>query len=232
MFKTLITDGIETDYIINEDCEVINLRTNRKISVYPIDDNHRYARVRLFVNGKWYQKGIHRVLMETFRPIENSVELEVNHIDGNRANNSLSNLEWVTPSENVKHAFKLGLRGSLKGENNPRSIWTQEQVIQICELLCAGKSEHNISELFNISPTLIHNIRSHTAWTEISSKYVFPEKKGNTRITEEDAINICEMIKNGESNETIAFLFGLKPSYIKDFRNKRTWKQVTGRYDF
>lgn len=232
MYKTLITDSIETDYLINEDCEIIHKTTNRKINVYPIDKHHRYARVRLFICGKWYQRYAHRVLMETFCPVENSKELQINHIDGNRANNSLSNLEWVTSSENIKHAFRTGLMVPKKGENNPRNVLKEEQVVQICEMLCKKVPQQRIAEIFGVSDSLIHNIRRGIAWVHISSRYKFPTKMGNTRITEEDAIQICEMIKNGVPKEEIASLFGVKVSYIKDFKQKRTWRYITEKYDF
>lgn len=48
---------------------------------------------------------VHRLVMMAFNPIDNMENLEVNHIDGNKANNKLSNLEWCTTSENQKHAF-------------------------------------------------------------------------------------------------------------------------------
>jgi hypothetical protein len=46
----------------------------------------------------------------TFKPITNPSELEVNHIDGNKLNNSLENLEWVTKQENLSHAWDNNLR--------------------------------------------------------------------------------------------------------------------------
>jgi hypothetical protein len=78
-----------------------------------------YFRIRL--NGKKYS--IHRLIAETFIPNPDN-KPEVNHKDGNKLNNHISNLEWVTHSENTKHAFKMGLidKSSIlnrKGKNNP-----------------------------------------------------------------------------------------------------------------
>jgi len=68
-----------------------------------------YVRVELWESGKGKKYLLHRLLAESFIPnTENKPQ--INHIDGNKLNNSLSNLEWTTQSENQKHAYKLGLQ--------------------------------------------------------------------------------------------------------------------------
>lgn len=68
-----------------------------------------YLQVVLNKKGDKSYKKVHRLVAENF--IENPLnKREVNHIDGNKHNNNLSNLEWVTSSENQIHAYKLGLQ--------------------------------------------------------------------------------------------------------------------------
>ena len=75
----------------------------------PMDDRG-YLRVNLYKNGKLYRKSIHRQVLLTFMPSDDPEnKWQVNHKDGNKKNNRLSNLEWCTPSENTKHAIKTGL---------------------------------------------------------------------------------------------------------------------------
>lgn len=72
-------------------------------------------RVRLCVNNQKYTRSVHRMVAEAF--ISNPENKpEVNHIDGDRCNNQLSNLEWVTKEENTNHAVATGLI------NNPYGI--------------------------------------------------------------------------------------------------------------
>ena len=59
-------------------------------------------------NGR-KSKIVHRLVAETFIPNVNGLR-EVNHIDGNKQNNRVENLEWCTRSQNLKHAYKLGLK--------------------------------------------------------------------------------------------------------------------------
>jgi len=72
-------------------------------------DKQGYMTIRLSYFGKDKTYKTHRLVAKTFIPnIEN--KLEINHIDGNKANNIVSNLEWTTRSENQKHAYKYGLQ--------------------------------------------------------------------------------------------------------------------------
>ena len=79
-----------------------------------------YDKVVLALNGKHRCKNVHRLVAENFIPNPNNLE-DVNHIDGNKRNNQVSNLEWVSRSDNVLHSiYTLG--------NNPRD-WTKTPVI-------------------------------------------------------------------------------------------------------
>lgn len=71
---------------------------------------NNYYRVRLITyDGKVENKGLHRIIMITFNYINGCENLQVNHIDGNKHNNKLSNLEWVTCKDNIRHAYTHGL---------------------------------------------------------------------------------------------------------------------------
>ena len=75
----------------------------------PQEDKDGYFRIALSKDGKKRRFFIHRLVMMSF--VDNSLNLPVvNHIDGNKQNNKLNNLEWVTRSENDLHAFRIGLR--------------------------------------------------------------------------------------------------------------------------
>ncbi len=85
-------------------------------SVYALDgaeisvrvDRGSYKTVRLYRNGKSHTCFVHRLKAEAFIPkLEGNNEL--NHLDGNKLNNSLSNYEWTTHAGNIKHAHSLGL---------------------------------------------------------------------------------------------------------------------------
>ena len=94
------------DYKVSEDGRVFSFRLNREISQQQV---RGYTTVTLYSKGKYRKTTyIHRLLAKAFL-LNPENKPEVNHIDGNRGNNFLSNLEWVTHSENMKHAWNTGL---------------------------------------------------------------------------------------------------------------------------
>lgn len=104
--------GFEDRYLISHNGEVYSKKSKRLLK--PLENKKGYLSIELWANYKRTVKKIHRLVAETF--IDNPLEKkEINHIDGNKQNNHVSNLEWCSRSENVKHAYTAGLRISRKG---------------------------------------------------------------------------------------------------------------------
>jgi len=89
-----------------------------------------YLKIRLLGNGKDITTRVHRLVAEAF--IENPDNKEtVNHIDGNKENNSVENLEWSDRHEQLYHAYNLGLKKPMQGCKNAHAKLTEEQVREI-----------------------------------------------------------------------------------------------------
>lgn len=124
--------GYEGLYEVSNTGKVRNNKT--KINKSIILDTKGYVRVVLYRNGKPIFKRVHRLVAKAF--IANHLnKLQVNHIDGNKNNNYVSNLEWVTNQENMTHAIKNGLfdkqRNNNKGSKNNSAKLTEKQVLEI-----------------------------------------------------------------------------------------------------
>lgn len=107
------TNQTYPDYLVYEDGRVFNFKTGRFLNGTVGNSGYHQYRLKN-INNKYTTIGIHRLLLSTFKPIKNLNELVVNHIDGDKSNNSLSNLEWCTYKENQTHAGKLGLTEKCK----------------------------------------------------------------------------------------------------------------------
>lgn len=103
----------------------------------PRPNNKGYLVVHLYNEYGMCDKLVHRIVAETFIPnIENKPE--VNHIDGNKNNNSVDNLEWVTHTENVQNAIKRGTAyQNLSGNINPR-----------CKKICQYNLDGNLIKIW------------------------------------------------------------------------------------
>lgn len=113
----------------------------------PVNNGYGYKKVSLWVYGVFKQKYIHRLVAETFLGLVGS--LQVNHKDGDKSNNCLTNLEVVTAKQNTAHALKNGLR-----TRNIKTL-TQIEKTTIKNLLSAGISTAVIANKFGRSQRCI-----------------------------------------------------------------------------
>lgn len=91
------------NYQISTKGDVKNIRTGKILK--PISTKNGYLRVSL--DGKLCR--VHRLVADAFL-IKKDSDTQINHIDGNKKNNNVDNLEWCTPSQNIKHAQNAGLK--------------------------------------------------------------------------------------------------------------------------
>lgn len=119
--------------------------------------------------GKYKTMLVHRLVAATF--LGENPDLQVNHKDGNKLNNKVENLEWVTRSENMQHALASGLSQCV-GENHHRAKLTESDVEAICKLLLESDLEHSeIAQRFNVSRQTITNITTKHRWVRVSDRY-------------------------------------------------------------
>lgn len=137
---------------------------------------------------------LHRLVLIAFNDICNREKYQVNHINGNKQQNYLWNLEWVTRRENIIHSYTTGLH--LSGENSVLSKITEETAKTICELLQYNKyTNKEIAEMTNSTVSIVSDIKKGKNWKHISKNYTFISRPGKL-FTDEQIHNLCKYFQD------------------------------------
>lgn len=163
--------GYEGLYFVNEFGEIYSYPKKTRKGVRKMlahKNKNGYLSIDLCKNGNIKKYSLHRIIALAFLDnIENKEQ--VNHINGNKHDNRIENLEWSTRSENQKHSIETGLR-SAKGEKNSQSKLTEIQVLNIFN---DKRTYNQISKDFKISISTISDIKRGHTWNHITKlKYV------------------------------------------------------------
>ena len=144
-------EGFEGLYKVSNEGVLVSLprRHARGRVVKRVRINTGYEMYTLYKDGKAHNELVHRLSAKHFIPNPDSKPF-VNHIDGNKSNNNIENLEWVTRQENVEHAVRTGLLNT-KGENHPLSKLTDQEVLEIRDLY-KNKiyNQRELSEIYGV----------------------------------------------------------------------------------
>lgn len=100
-WKQIIMNGIEYDYLISNHGRVFSLKRQKLLKPHKKDNG--YLNTNLRNNGENHVFLIHRLVAIHFIPNDDEEKTEVNHIDENKENNHVENLEWCTREYNMKH---------------------------------------------------------------------------------------------------------------------------------
>ena len=163
---------LKYDYYANDNGSIYSGISHKTLS-YQLDKNG-YAKVQLSsTDGKRHRYSVHRLILENFHPVKNMQNLQVNHIDGNKLNNRLDNLEWCNCSENQIHAYKIGLKNQ-KGDKNNASKLTEKQVLEIIDLLLLKQFTYKeIASKYGISEETVGAIKRKKNWKYLTENIDF-----------------------------------------------------------
>lgn len=137
-----------------------NSASRKERILKPLNHPKGYFRVGLYKNKKVKFFFIHRLVATHF--IENPEnKATINHINGDKSNNSIQNLEWNTYRENMNHSIENNL--SSCGERNAKAKLNIEQVREIRN---SNLLNSELCEKFKVSKSTIDNIKSNRTWKQ------------------------------------------------------------------
>jgi len=139
------------EYLVDSDGFIISKRNGTPMK--PSKNPGGYMATTIIIDGRKFCIPIHLAVARTFLGDRTPDGLQVNHIDGNPANNRLDNLEWVTPSENMRHS--IDVLGHRTGGNNPHSkgivgydkitnniIYSYDSIADCAKYLCGAEKNY------------------------------------------------------------------------------------------
>lgn len=136
--------------------------------------NQGYYAVCIYDDGKQFQRYVHRIIAETFiRELDIRKKETVNHIDGNKENNSLENLEIISAAENVKHSYRIGLHKT--GGNHERAKFSDFMISSALHEINGGASVNSIAKKYGISQSYLNKIKNGSYRKNLSKD----ERKSN-----------------------------------------------------
>ena len=124
-----------------------------------------YKVISLTKDNKAKEYRAHRLIAEAFVP-NPKIKPEVNHIDGNKINNRVDNLEWVTGKENIRHAYEAGLSNNFGSKHHFAKL-TEEDVIKIRNMYLNGVSSPKIASIYDMNKRTIMRLINRKTWKHV-----------------------------------------------------------------
>lgn len=218
--KNLKDQGF-SKYCVTKEGKIYSLRSERFIKT----QDRGYEMVSLRNDeGKLINLYIHRVVALAF--VEGYEENKhVNHKDGVKSNNHYKNLEWVTRSENMIHAFRNGLITA-------KPVMDSETVHKICRLLEQGSRPVDVANMVGVTPFNVQDVLEGTTFQDISTEYDFSKVKRKFRLSQEKVIRVCELLSKGNSTSLVANKLDVNIINVRRIYRRETFKHLSDQYSW
>lgn len=217
------------------------------------DDKNGYKKVVLMTTDKPPSKGhrfsVHRLVMETLLPVEDMWQLQVDHINGNVADNRLENLRWTTPKENLDNPNTKPNRRvyDQDGTHNASASFDELSLKLIVQDINSGLfTRKDIMRKYGIcAETLTNLVNKRHYKDELKDVEIIPnfipdkhgdstgEKNGRAKLNEKQVLEIIDLLLAKKlTNKQIAEQYGVSCAAISHIKCKDTWTHLTKNIDF
>lgn len=218
--KKIEIEGLKTEYWATDTGLIYSTKSKKFLK--PTLNHKGYNRVDFYINGAPKKLFVHRLILSTFNPVDNMEELQVNHINGNKNDNRLCNLEWSNNLDNIRHSYHNNNRDleKISGINNPSNKLTEKEVKEIINKILDGFPKNQIALEYNVSKSLISAIESKRLWGNLTKDIDFKKNTYEDRYTNDEKEYFCKLIKENKTTSELLELTNLKISEIKYFKQK------------
>lgn len=211
-------------YYVTKDGKVFSSKSGELKEMAQSIDQWNYRKVSFRVNKKTKTVRVHTLVAEAYlgpRP----PGYEINHIDGDKHNNHVSNLEYVIPGDNLRHAYAIGSRKY--GEQSPNAKLTDAQWEEIKRRRRQGETIASLAKEYGISPGYISSVlngkkRTRTTYMEA------PETVGKAQNRKDNKRKLSDLtcadmiieVLNGLSVDDASNKYGITPETVRRIMRK------------
>lgn len=223
LWEKIIINKQETFYSVSNWGRIKNDSTGTILQGTINNNGYRMVHLRYRIDKYC---SVHRLVMKAFKPCAEMDDLQVNHIDGDKLNNNLNNLEWSTALENMRHSFKNGLQ---KYDMLECHVYDLEgKYLKSYENCCEASKELGIHQS-NINRCLkgIYTHINQYQFRKFKKDKIDPWDKPNTNIVYVYN-DKGEFLDSYKSQHTCALAFGVSDSSICRYLNPNNNRKLEG----
>lgn len=239
IWKDIKNEEVKPYYMISNYGRVYNKVTDTYLKHHNPKHEKNYCRVTLMLkSGKGRKFSVQQLVCHHFKVYRHLDKPDVNHIDGNKQNNYIGNLEWTNDAENKRHAAENELYKN--GEDSHKSTFTNEEVHKICKLFEKGYNVARVIEAMNMTDreyifVYITRILYRETWKSVSKNYTWnAEDIRYKTYKKSDIEEFCRLISLGVKNKDIAEQFDYDKDklkkVLKKIRQGKLYRKISSKY--
>ena len=210
------------DYCVTDDGAIYSLKSKKFLNLQYNDNG--YVVVTLRKDGKTKTLRVHRLVTLMYLKDTFFEGAHVNHIDGDKTNNCVNNLEWVTREENMCHAYDNNLVIS------KQKTISDDDLHLICQSLELGSRVVDVAKMFSIEREVVDRIYRGTLFKHISYEYDFTKVPKQHKVSVEKVIDVCRLISQGLQLQHISDSIGVHLSTVKAIKQRRVHNHISNSF--